>query len=199
MPGVYILFMWSPDFNLFKELIVFIVLFHQENQLHRSTPPLQHRTQHRDLGPKQHRADGQCALGDAGDAEDELDDGVPDEHGLGLDPPGALGEAEEVEVHEEDARHRREEVELELGDEDPYRYYGVQTQDLEEAVGGDGHEVGFRRRDVDGHLEWFVVKNKFRIKKKTVPHHGHPQVEALLHECRAQEPCDEAQTGGQDV
>ena len=39
---------------------------------------------------------------------------MPDEHGLGLDPPGALGEAEQVEVQQEGAGHRRAQAEAGL-------------------------------------------------------------------------------------
>ncbi len=88
-------------------------------------------------------------MDDARDAEEELDDGVPMAHGPGLDPPGALGEPQEVEVHEEDARCRREEAQ-ELGEEDPAADDGVETHEVEEAAGGGGEEVGLAEQRGDG-------------------------------------------------
>jgi len=52
------------------------------------------------------------------DAEEELDERVPDVHVLGLDLPRALGEPDEVDVHEEDARDRRENAQACLGEDD---------------------------------------------------------------------------------
>ena len=93
-----------------------------------------------------------------GDAEEGLDDRMPDGHGPRLDLPGALGEEEQVEIHEEYAGHGREGAEEKLGQEDPATDARMGAHHLEEASRGRVEEVGlgnWRRWAVDGHgLVW---------------------------------------------
>jgi len=70
------------------------------------------------------------------DAEEELDERVPDVHVLGLDLPGALGEPDEVDVHEEDANDRRENAKARLGEDDADADERVEAEEAVEVPDG---------------------------------------------------------------
>jgi hypothetical protein len=117
----------------------------------RLTPPTPPAQQH-NLPPEHDGQNNRRAVHHAGDAEEGLDDRVPDGHGPGLDLPGALGEEEQVEIHEEDAGHGREGAEEKLGQEDPAPDARMGAHHLEEASCGRVEEVGLgnqRRWTVD--------------------------------------------------
>ncbi len=82
------------------------------------------------------------AVDDTVDAEEELDHRVPEEHGLSLDAPGALGEDEEVDVHEEGAGGRCAQAKANLREEDPEAHERVHADEVKEATGGAEHDVG---------------------------------------------------------
>ena len=103
---------------------------------------LPHHHQLRQLPPKNHGQDQKGAVHHAGDAEQGLDDRMPDVHGQELDPPGALGEEDEVEIHEEHDEHGREILEEILDEEDEKPDDRVGAHQLEEASRGRVDEVG---------------------------------------------------------
>jgi hypothetical protein len=78
----------------------------------------------------------------AGHTEATLDKRVPDVHGLRLQTPGALGHAEEDEMHEEDTDDRRDEAQTDLREDDPSADEQMAAEDVEQALGRGFHLLG---------------------------------------------------------
>ena len=129
----------------------FHIMQHLEGAINHTTLELPHH-QLRHLPPKNHGQDQKGAVHHAGDAEDGLDDRVPDLHGQVLDAPGALGEEEEVDIHEEHDECGREISEEKLDEEDEEPDERVGAHQLEEASRGRVDEVGLGEWAVDGHF-----------------------------------------------
>ena len=78
---------------------------------------------------------------------------MPEGHGAGLDLPGALGEVEEVDVHEEDGRGWREKAQAHSEEEDPAADEHVGAHDFEQAPRRDAQEVVLGWLGDDGRRE----------------------------------------------